>query len=300
MYNSLHIQFQFASQYINEFNYLQKSLLTKNYSICKDFSYLKQRKLNILSTQELIIIYVQPQPIHEYYIIVALQNSTRSLIINYFNDLELEISICNDLYIKFKIIIFRIIHFIILLSTKKTKINQLFQLNKIFFFIQPLFQYEYPCQYQQKLSKPNNFLFQLDEQNLLFSQNKVWRYSFFQQFLVELDIEKFHQGGLSSNFSINNKVNGEVEIKIQIQNQRFKLHSLMKSIIIYIEKNKKEKQNVSEMFYGPISNLTVLNNSSIILKGSFQIKQAIQIFIDKPQQCVLENIIFKQKIYSVC
>ncbi|CAD8215136.1 unnamed protein product [Paramecium octaurelia] len=316
----LHQQFKFASYFNDEFlaklmgfqvtqvlrdyligififrQYLQKNLYQpepilfyQEIGNSKLIQYAKtqviQNKENLRCYQftESIIIYIQPQNIINYYIMVAIQNSTRSLILS---------QIIKD-YIEFKIILFKTIHFIILQCTQQTKIILLFQQNQIFRYIQLFFNKIIICLYQRKLSKLMISFLILMDKIYCFLSTRCGGVHSCNNFL------KNHQDILSSNFSMYHKEEGAVELKIQVENDCFELHSLMKSPIINIQNNKSVKLNVSEMFYCPISNLTLLDNSNIILKGLIQIKQAIQNCHDQTSTFCIREYHFKTYYFRV-
>ncbi|CAD8171798.1 unnamed protein product [Paramecium octaurelia] len=251
-----------------------------------------QNKENLRCFQfaDSIIIYIQPQNLISSYLIVAIQNSTRSLILHYFHDQELH-QIQNytlqnySFYYPFK--------YTTLTGNLAILIEQNSSLNIA------IFQYNNYQLILKEIIETDDFFFKFHEQKLFYSFEKVWRYSFFNQFLVDISMEKIHQNVLTSYFSMSNKKEGAIDLKIQVENHCFQLHSLMKSPIINIQNNKGVKLNVSEMFYGPISNLTLLDNSKIILKGPIQIKQDIQECNFQTSTFCIRGYHFKEQMFTV-
>ncbi|CAD8136799.1 unnamed protein product [Paramecium octaurelia] len=235
-----------------------------------------------------LIISIQTSSTSECHFIVAIQNSTRSLILNYFYDQQLH-QISNytfeaySFYYPFKYKI----------TTKNIAI--LIEQNNLLYIA--IFSYNGFMLSLNEIIETDDFFFQLETQHILFSLNKVWRYLYIKTYFVELYLEKPHQKVLFSNFSINLKQ--DVQLQISIENQCFQLHSVMKSSIIEILDNNSLKLNISEIFYGPISNLTLLNNSNIILKGPFQFKQTLKICKDQTSTICLREYKFNNIYFTV-
>ncbi|CAD8185606.1 unnamed protein product [Paramecium octaurelia] len=266
--------FEFGNQRIIQY---EKILATQNYE-----------NLGFYQFPDSLIISIQTSNIIDRHFIVAIQNSTRSLIVDYLYDQQLH-QISNytfeaySFYYPFKYKI-NIQNIAILIE----------QNNSLYIAI---FQYNVSMSSLIEIIQTDDSFFSFDSGSLFYSFNKVWRYSYLKTFFVELEIEKPHQNALSSNFSIN--LNEGLQLQIQIENRCFELHSVMKSSRIEIFNKKSLKLNISQIFYGPISNLTLLNNSNIILKGPFQFKQALAICIEQTSTICFREYHYNNKSFTV-
>ncbi|CAD8138675.1 unnamed protein product [Paramecium octaurelia] len=224
-----------------------------------------QKQLRMFQFSDSLIISVQAKFSFDCYILVSVQNSTRSLILSYFYDQQLH-QIQNytfqdySFYYPFKYTI------------NNDNLALLLEQNISLYIA--IFQYNLSMLSLNEIIETDDSFFQFDSYRFLFSFDKVWRHLFLKQQFVELKREQPLQNALFSNFSMKIKEEG-VQLCISVENQCFELHSLMKSSIIEILNTKSLKLNISQMFNGPISNLTLLNNSNIILKGPFQFLQEI-------------------------
>ncbi|CAD8214063.1 unnamed protein product [Paramecium octaurelia] len=221
--------------------------------------------LKCYQIQEQLIISIQK--LQPCYLIFAIQNSTQSLILNYFWDDELH-QIKNYTFKDFQF------YYPFKYSINTDSLAILLEQNNSLSIA--IFQYNLSVLQFIEIIATDDSFFQFDQFRILFSFEKVWMYSFVKIFLVNLEIENLYQNTLKSNFSMNLKEEeGSIELKISIQNQCYELYSLMKSSLIEIQNNKRLKLNFSEMFYGPISNLTLINNSNVILKGPIIYKEEL-------------------------
>ncbi|CAD8215323.1 unnamed protein product [Paramecium octaurelia] len=222
----------------------------------------------IISIQELIhpsncyiIVAIQCD-----YKILTLQNQPFSLIIHYFEDYQIH-QIYNYTFQDYQF------YYPFTYTINLDSIALLIKKNNLLYIA--IFQYDVQTVSLYDIIATDNSFFKCDLYRLLFSYDKVWMYLLLKNILVEFETESLHQNTLSSNFSMKLKELDESELRISIQNQCFKVYSIIKSPIFEIQQNQSIKLHISDIFYGPITNLTLINNSNIILKGPYQFKQEL-------------------------
>ncbi|CAD8187672.1 unnamed protein product [Paramecium octaurelia] len=261
-------------------NYLSKNLyqpgLILFYFNFDEITFIQYAKILAIQSQEIFRCYeIQEQliiSIYEFihptgcYIIVAIQNQTNSLIIHYFEEYELH-QIYNYTFQDYQI------YYPYKYAINFGNLALLIEKNNLLYIA--IFQYSLSMIFLDDIIATDNSFFKFDQYRLFFSFDKVWMYFFLNKFLVEFETEQLYQDTLSSSFSMKLKELDEFELRISIQNKCFKVYSIIKSPIIEIQKNQIIKLNISEIFYGPISNLTLINNSNINLKGPFQFNQEL-------------------------
>ncbi|CAD8166671.1 unnamed protein product [Paramecium octaurelia] len=261
-------------------NYLSKSLyqpgLILFYFDFEEITFIQYEKILAIQSLEIFRCYeIQEQLIistHEfihpkgYYLIVAIQNQTNSLIMYYFEENELH-QIYNYTFQDYQF------YYPYKYTINDDNLALLIVKNNMLYIA--IFQYSLSKVFLDDIIATDNSFFKFDQYRLFFSFDKVWMYFFFNKILVEFETEQLHQDTLSSSYSMKLKELDEFELRIQIQNKCFKVYSIIKSPIIEIQKNQIIKLNIADIFYGPITNLTLINNSNIHLKGPIQFKQEI-------------------------
>ncbi|CAD8113001.1 unnamed protein product [Paramecium primaurelia] len=271
---------------MNQQNNLWKNYLSKNlyqpepilfYFEFGNSKFIQYVKILAFQNKEIFRCYQFPESViifmealvysYDYYSIIAIQNQTKSLILTFFNEYELH-QIVNYTFQDYQFSYpFK---YSIYFQNLAILIEQNNQLNIA------IFQYTLSTLQLIEIIATDDSFFKLYRNNLLFSFNKVWRQQFLNQIEVQLETEWPYQKTLASDLSISLNEDSGIELKIQIYNQCFQLYSLINSSIIPIQKNLNQKLNISDIFYGPITNLTLLKNSNIILNGPFQLQKELQ------------------------
>ncbi|CAD8215413.1 unnamed protein product [Paramecium octaurelia] len=240
--------------------------------------------------QESLIISIQALHMLECYSIVSIQNQTRSLIL--YNLIQQELhQISNYTIQNFSF------YYPIKYQINNLKLAILIQQNNLLYIA--IFSHSMSKLSLDQIIATDDSFFKIDIALLLFSFDKVWRQFLLNQFLIELELENFHLNVASQTVSMINREEGDIELKIEIENQCSQLSSLMKSSIIQIQQNKNLKLDLSKMFYGPVGNLKILNNSNVVLKGPFQFIKQLQECDDQTSALCIKLYHFQTKIKEI-
>ncbi|CAD8107905.1 unnamed protein product [Paramecium sonneborni] len=281
-------------------NYLQKNLYQSEhilfYQEIGSSKFIQYQKFMAMENQENIkfyelqntqIISIQYQVYFQYfYLVFAVQNFTQSLTLYFLDENEIH-QISNytlqnyQFYYPFKYAI------------KQKNLAILIEQNGLLFIA--IFLYNPSFLQLFKIIATDNSFFTFYKDDLIYSNKKVWTQLFINIFIVEVETQQILQNSFSSPYLLSlpksQQEEQSIDLKILIINQCFQLYSLKNLSIFEIQQNQNIQINISDLFYGPINNLTLITNQTAILNGPLILRKQLQ-------QCNSQLITFCIKYYK--
>ncbi|CAD8166655.1 unnamed protein product [Paramecium octaurelia] len=143
----------------------------------------------------------------------------------------------------------------------------------------------------------NDVYFELINNTLLYLYNgQIW-YHYLNQIVSLININVSNQQTLLQSYQLTlnptYKFEDSINFSILILNECHLLSAQSNQLILKIEKNEKLKLKISEMFLGPIHNVTIKENENITLQGPLQFIKQFKDCIDSFIFCIKQkNIAF--------
>ncbi|CAD8202407.1 unnamed protein product [Paramecium pentaurelia] len=281
-------QSNFNSKYLLKSLYQSEPILFYYEAENQRFIQYLNEMQNSLKLDESLIISIKVQTIaNSDYLILAIHDLTRSIILYYFNDHEIH-QISNYSFsdyqfvhpFKYKI---KLHHLAVLMKQNKNLYIAIFECNLSSLQL-------------QEITETDDSFFIFHQSDLLYSFNKEWRLLLLNEIIVEMMTNTIFLNNLSSFYYTYlyppQQEDRGIQLKIQILNNCYKLYSLQNLTKFEIQQNQIIKLNISDIFYGPINSLTLVTNSSITLNGPFRLREEFQL-------CSLNRTNFCIKQYQI-
>ncbi|CAD8209884.1 unnamed protein product [Paramecium octaurelia] len=276
LYQPEPILFYFESKHLKLIQYLKVlAFQSKEFFRCFQF-------------QEQQIIFIQTLGMLGCYCIFSIQDQTRSLFLYYLIDQELQ-QVQNYTFQNYS--------FYDPVKYQFNSLNLAILIEQNNYLYIAIFSYNMSSLQLDEIIATDNTFFKFDTNLLIFSLDQVWKQISLKQFQAELELDNFQLDTASQTFSFSK--NEERSVELKIENKCFQLTSLVKTSIIEIQYKQNLKLNISEMFYGPISNLTILNNSNVVLKGPFQFIKTLKICDDQNTELCIRHYHFETRINDI-
>ncbi|CAD8168760.1 unnamed protein product [Paramecium pentaurelia] len=242
------------------------------------------------------------------YSIIAIQNFTRSLILIYCNDYELH-QIFNYSFSDY------VFSYPFKYIRNPSHLAILMKQNKELYIA--IFKYNISSLQFQEIIETDDSFFTFYQSDLLYYWNKEWRYLLLNQILIEVEINHNFLNNISllyqKDLYPNKQQERSIQLILQIQNNCQKIYPLKNLFNFEIKQNQTLKLQISDIFYGPINNLTIITNSSIFFNGPFQLKQKVQLcslnesnfcikqleIESKVQRLIFSTIITENQVFEI-